>query len=207
MVCRNSNIRKKLLIFTLFLIIFLCGFTYLVNILILDHYEEIASQEGKKISAKILTRCILEITSDNNFNAKDIIKINYGKNNEIISVETDAVKINQIQLEILDKVNSELSDTNKNCSEIPLGTLSDLPVFVGEGPEVTVKFSQQGSAKVLLESKFESGGINQTIHRIYAHIETEIYSISPVKTENIDFSFDYLLCETIIVGEIPIVYS
>ena len=96
-----------------------------------------------------------------------------------------------------------LSDTDINSSKIPLGTLTDFPFFVGEGPEITIKYSQQGSATVERKSQFESAGINQTIHRLYARVETNIYSVSPIETEITSFSFDYLLSETIIVGDVP----
>lgn len=203
MVKKKNSIKNKIITGILVIVIFCVLVLYLINNAIIKHYEEIASQEGIKISSDILSTCISDIIDSQNYKIDDIIHIIYGDNNEIISIETDAGIINEIQLEILKRVNSVLSDTDINSSKIPLGTLTDFPFFVGEGPEITIKYSQQGSATVELKSQFESAGINQTIHRLYARVETNIYSVSPIETEITSFSFDYLLSETIIVGDVP----
>ncbi|NLZ46707.1 MAG: sporulation protein YunB, partial [Clostridiales bacterium] len=76
----------------------------------------------------------------------------------------------------------------------------------GKGPNVKFKFSQVGSPEVSLKSTFSSSGINQTLHQIYAYIEIEVYSIAPKKSKPVLFKFDYLITETVIVGEIPDTY-
>lgn len=203
MVNRKKRIRYKLLalIFVICVLASVC-FVF-VNNAIKNHYQEIAAQEGIKVSSKILSNCISEIIASQNFKISDVISIQYGEDDKITSIETDAGKVNEIQLEILQSVNSNLSDVDNNCSDVPFGTLTDLPFLVGEGPNITIKYSQQGSATVDLTSEFEGAGVNQTVHRLYAHVETNIYSVSPIKSEITKFSFDYLLSETIIVGEVP----
>lgn len=201
------NSRKKyrdILFFACILILVLIiTAVFLLNNAIKEHYEEIASQEGIKISSRIMSNCISDIISSQNYKIDSIIKVVYGNDDEIISIETDAGMVNEIQLEILQRVNSRLSDTKSNSSEIPIGTLTDLPFLVGEGPDISVKYSQQGSATVELTSEFNSAGLNQTVHRLYAHVETKIYSVSPIKSDITEFSFDYLLSETVIVGDVP----
>lgn len=199
----RKNIKNKLIIAVLVLVIILAVVLYQINEAIKEHYEEIASQEGIKISSKILSNCISDIIQSQNYKIDDLINIVYDNNEEIVSIETDAGMVNEIQLEILQRVNAVLADTNSNCSEIPVGTLTDMPFLVGEGPDITIKYSQQGSATVELTSDFKSGGLNQTVHRLYAHVETKIYSVSPIKSEITEFSFDYLLSETVIVGDVP----
>lgn len=201
------NLKKKyinrLLIVVIIVLILLGIATVMLNSIIKKHYEEIAAQEGIKVSAKILSECISDVILSQNTKINDVIKVVYGDDDEIISIETNAGVVNEIQLEILQKVNFLLSDTNSNSSKIPVGTLTDLPFFVGEGPDIAIKYSQQGSATVELKSEFVSGGLNQTVHRLFAHVETKIYSVSPIKSEITDFSFDYLLSETVIVGDVP----
>lgn len=195
--------RKKLKAVIGWTVCFLIAIVIILNCLIIEHYEEIATQEGKKKSSEILAECISQTISDSSFNASQLVSIKYNSDGEIMYLETDADAVNKIQLEILQNVNSKLSDTNKNSSKIPFGTLTDLPFLVGEGPKLNVKFSLQGSAKVELVSEFDSGGLNQTIHKIYANIQICFFSVSPIKTENISCEFDYLICETVIVGNIP----
>lgn len=198
--------RKRKIAFLSFIIILVTIFA-LIERLVLCHYDDIATQEGKKISAEILTNCISNVISRDDFSYENLVKISYNSSGEIISLETDADAVNKIQLELVKQINAQLSDTDINASEIPLGTLTDFPIFVGEGPRIKIKFSLNGSSQVELVSKFETGGLNQTIHRIYAHIETEVFSVSPIETSKITYSFDYLLCETVIVGQVPQYFS
>lgn len=203
MVKSRKNIKNKLILILFVISIVSLVMFIMINNAIKEHYEEIASQEGIKISSEILSNCISDIINSQNYKIDDLINIVYDDNEEIVSIETDAGMVNEIQLEILKKVNEVLADTNSNSSEIPVGTLTDLPFLVGEGPDITIKYSQQGSATVELKSDFKSGGLNQTVHRLFAHVETNIYSVSPIKSEITKFSFDYLLCETVIVGDVP----
>lgn len=198
---------KRFKIFVLIFVIILTLIIAMINRMISQHYEDIAIQEGKKISANILTNCISEIINKENLSVNNLVNISYNSDGEILSLETNADVINKIQLEIMDNINEKLTNTDINTSEIPIGTLTDFPLFVGEGPKVKIKYSLNGSAKVELVSKLESGGINQTLHKIIAHIQTEIYSVSPIETSKITYSFDYLLCETVIVGDVPSILS
>lgn len=207
MVNLNKHNKRKLKTLFLLTIIILSVIFLLLNYLVLNHYEEISVQEGKKNSSVILSKCISEIILNNEFSTEELVNIKYNADGEIVFLETNAEAVNKIQFELLQKINNQFSDTNKNICKIPLGTLTNVPFLVGEGPEITVKFSLQGSAKVELASKFDSGGLNQTIHRIYAHIEIDFYSVSPIVTDNNCCSFDFLLCESVIVGDVPLGFS
>ncbi|MBQ7756929.1 MAG: hypothetical protein IJ401_06475, partial [Oscillospiraceae bacterium] len=101
------NFRKKyanrIIIAGLVLIILICILLVFLNNAIKEHYEEIASQEGIKISSKIMSNCISDIISSQNYKIDSIIKVVYGNDDEIISIETDAGMVNEIQLEILQR--------------------------------------------------------------------------------------------------------
>ena len=58
-----------------------------------------------------------------------------------------------------------------------------------------------------IESKFESGGVNQTVHHIYLVVETEIITISPEYSEKVNYKTDYEIAQTVIVGSTPSTYA
>ena len=63
-----------------------------------------------------------------------------------------------------------------------------------------------GRVDVKFKSSFENAGINQTRHRIYLDITTNIKSIIPVCTQDQNCINEIMIAETIIVGDIPQTY-
>lgn len=55
-------------------------------------------------------------------------------------------------------------------------------------------------------SNFTSSGINQTLHRLYFTVSGTIGMILPAQTQNFVTELEVLICESVIVGEIPDVY-
>lgn len=195
---------KTKIISAVLLLIALIGIIILISGACLrNNYVSFSKAEARQSSAEAISKCIKSIITKENSSYSDFIRINYDNGGNVKSVETDTVKVNEIQNQIMTSVNEALSDNSKASADIPLGSLFGNTFLYGKGPDITLKFTQNGSASVRLMSKFESAGINQTIHQIYVHVETEIYTVSPFKTEPEKFEFDYLLAETIIVGDIP----
>ena len=70
-------------------------------------------------------------------------------------------------------------------------------------PSIRVKIIPQGSVTVDYATEFESTGINQTRHRIYIIVNTDIKMIVPLVSENIRVTTNIPIAETIIVGDVP----
>ena len=76
----------------------------------------------------------------------------------------------------------------------------------GLGPNVSIKLVPIGTVSTKVDSTFNGAGINQTIHRLYFVVNSNIGMVLPGMTENFQTELEVLLCENIIVGEIPDVY-
>lgn len=200
---KNRKISEKTIAVIFFLIFVLLTACLVVHISVTKHYEEISEREGTKVSAYVISSCIEDIINSENADNDPLVKITYDENGGITSLEADPVSINRIQSRILKEVNAALSDNEEFHVKMPLGTLTGNSFLSGRGPKIDLMFDQKGSASVSLENQFVSGGINQTVHRIFAHVEAEIYSVSPFESKPINFTFDYLISETVIVGNIP----
>ena len=57
-----------------------------------------------------------------------------------------------------------------------------------------------------MEDSFLSAGVNQTLHSIYLHVETDIRIIVPFSNQTVKAKTDLLLAEGIIVGYTPDTY-
>lgn len=197
---RISPKAAKIIAIAVFIVI-LAGM--MIHISVTRHYRDISEREGTKVTAYVISSCVDDILASEKDTARQLVSITYGEDGKVRSVETDPAAVNRIQSRILREVNSALSDNEALHVKLPVGTLTDNSFLTGRGPEIELVFDQKGSATVTLENKLISGGINQTVYRVYARIDADIYSVSPFDSVPIHFSFDYLLSETVIVGDIP----
>ena len=55
-------------------------------------------------------------------------------------------------------------------------------------------------------SKFESAGINQTLHKIYVYMKTDVTIVMPMAKLNSVNETESLVCESLIIGEVPHTY-
>lgn len=90
--------------------------------------------------------------------------------------------------------------------KLPLGTFSGISIFLGKGPNITLKLVPMGVVSTEIVSKFYNAGINNTIHRIYLRLKTQVSIVLPIKNNLIDTVSEIMLCENVIVGEVPDVY-
>ena len=64
-----------------------------------------------------------------------------------------------------------------------------------------------GNVETELVSQFSHAGINQTLHRIYLDVTTDINITTPFKTIGSSYKTKVLLAESIIVGRVPDSYT
>jgi sporulation protein YunB len=86
---------------------------------------------------------------------------------------------------------------------VPLGTLTGITYLSGRGPEVKIKLHQIGAVDAQIVSKFESAGINQTKHSLKIEVKVELSAILPGHSTDVTVEDEYLVGETVIVGQIP----
>lgn len=164
--------------------------------------DEICEYKCKETANQIIT----DVTSQN-LEGSDEQYINIVRDgNKIQSIETDSAAVNKTQNEIKEAINNNLSQISDNNIKLPLGTLSGITFFSGKGPDLSLELYQLGSVDTELKSKFESAGINQTKHRIYITVKLELSAVIPGYSSNIKMENDYLISETVIVGDMPNMY-
>ena len=105
------------------------------------------------------------------------------------------------------KIQNELDKQKLYKFSLPLGAFTDITLLSTLGPQTEISFYLTGSVNCNIKSKFESGGVNQTIHHIYLIVNTDIITISPEYKEQCSFSTDYEIAQTVIVGNIPSTYA
>lgn len=133
----------------------------------------------------------------------DFVTIERDSDNNVSMLTANSVKVNALarQMAIVSqgKINA-LSDFDVN---IPLGTLSGVPLFSEKGPKVNITVSPIGTVNCTFTSTFETAGINQTLHRIYLNVESVVDLIIPTAHTEVVTTTPILLCESVIIGKVP----
>lgn len=161
--------------------------------------EEVAHHTVSTVISESVSRYITE----NEYSYCDFAAVLYDESGRAASVEALSGNINRVQAELTAEINRQLNLSENAEARIRLGSLSGSYLFAGKGPSVKVKICPVGTAEVRLGSTFDSAGINQTRHRIYADISAEMTSSTTMYSFDTTVNFEYLLAETIIIGDVP----
>ena len=112
-------------------------------------------------------------------------------------------QINRLKAAATGAVMDELENYKKQTVEIPFGNLIGGDFFTGRGPYIPIKISMSGTALSVMNSRFTSAGINQTSHQIELEVTVRIYAAIPGFRSSIETTTNYLVAETVLVGEVP----
>lgn len=206
---RNFKIKKSkktrllisLIVIFLIIALVLIYFATCVNPVIVETSEaKIKSSTSRAVNSAVQT----VINGTNVYD--DIIEIILDDEGKIKLIQVNSLSVNKLSKEISMVANQNIDLISSQGVTIPLGTLSGIGVFVGLGPDITFRVTAISTIQSKFESEFISAGINQTNHRIYLNIETTVDLILPTVNITVIINSHILICEAILVGEIPSTY-
>lgn len=136
-----------------------------------------------------------------------LVQISQNEKTNITSVTLDMLRINQIKTGITEQILIELSSEETEIVEVPLGTLLGSEIFSGRGPLIPITLSPMGLANIQTKSNMRQAGINQVLHEVVLSVEVEVSAILPGYSADASAQSDYLIAQTVIVGNVPDRYS
>ncbi len=187
--------------FLLFVIGILIYLNYVVNPIILQMSEA----KIRTLATKAVSSAIYEIVSQEDV-YQDLISITKNDSGDVALIQANAVEINRLSRSLTRLAQTNLETMGGQGIDIPIGTFSGLPILVGRGSNVKIKMTPIGAISSSFKSEFTSAGINQTNHKIYVNINSNVSVVLPTSNQTIQTSTQVLLCENIIVGGIPSTY-
>ncbi len=165
---------------------------------------EIQAENAARLAAdRIIAESVSDIIEKNEYTYSDFAAVLYDENGRASSVEALTVNINRVQAELSEEINRRFAENSDADAKIAMGSLSGSYLLSGRGPMISIRVCPVGKASVSLKSTFDSAGINQTRHRIYAEISMELISSLPIYSFETTENFELLIAETIIVGDVP----
>lgn len=165
--------------------------------------EGIAEVQAQSLSTKLINQTVTDIIEEMNIECDDLEHITQTDGGVISAINTNTVNVNRLKSIISVRIQDNLSDIKNRRVNIPLGTLMGSRLFNGQGPDIPLYITLSGNLESDFESTFESGGLNQTLHKISVRISADITVIMPMSTTTTSVETSVLIGETVIVGLVP----
>lgn len=143
---------------------------------------------------------------DSDMQYDDFVIIQKDANDKIQFVQSNTIKINRLTRDLANLCQSNIEKIEQHYVQIPLGAFTGSVILSDLGPPVNIALLPIGSVQCDFTSFFEQVGINQTRHSIYVNIKTTISLVLPISSVPVNISTAILVCENVIVGEVPEFY-
>lgn len=210
---------KKLITFiVIFLLLIIIFFKITSNVY--RYFLNYAEAELIKLTAVVINGSVSKDTF-NKLNTEDLYFITKNNNNEIEMVDYNSNMVNEfldnatneIQHNLLKMQNGEIDLTNelKNDSgvlfEIPLGIITNNPIFNNFGPKIPVRMQIIGSLLTNINVKVQEYGINNVYVEMVVFIEVQERIVLPLVTKEITITNEIPVSYKLISGKIPDYYG
>lgn len=137
----------------------------------------------------------------NNIEYTDLVNVKYDNEGKVTLMQANTILMNSIASDVVLDVQEQLKEISESNIKVPLNNAFNTQIM--KLPSIRVRIIPQGSVNVDFATEFESTGINQTRHRIYIIVNTDIKMIVPLVSEEIRVTTNIAIAETIIIGDVP----
>ena len=182
-------------------------FVIIFEIQVSPFEQKCIQKQAKTISNRIINQSVLKVLKKLDYNYDDLAKVNYSNDGEVNAITTNSYNINRIKTKAMLKIQQKLDRQKYYNFDLPIGAFTQLTILNNSGPNVTVNFKLTGSVNCKIKNKFQSAGINQTIHRIYLVVVAKITVLSPSYTSEKVYKTNYEVAQTVIIGNIPSTFA
>ena len=202
----TAKMKRKKLFFSLFFCFVAIFFIFkFLNNVINPIIITSSSSKVQALSQNAINTAVFDIIKDATI-YDSLVNIMRNEAGDIVLITSNAIQINSLSREIVENAQKKLEMLGQKGVNIPLGTFTGLPIFVGLGPPINIKLIPIGAINCTFTSQFVSAGINQTNHRIYLEVSSKINIIMPTETKTLQTNTQMLISENIIIGKIPETY-
>lgn len=133
----------------------------------------------------------------------DLIKTKQDEHGRIVMAQLNAMEANRIMAATTIAAREALTDLEARSIRIPLGEVMDSYFFAARGPKISVKMIPMGRVNSKLVDSFETAGINQTRHKIYLHVDTEVQIVIPFNVDLVNVITAVPVTDNVYIGEVP----
>lgn len=203
---QNKN-RNKVKIISKMVLISIFIFGLIIHLCVQPSLKNAVMYESKIIAINAISDAVYKELSRTDIKYEDIVNLKTDEKGSIIAIETDMNTVNKLKATLTTEVTKSLREMEAYPYNISLGTLLGTEYLAGRGPNLNLKIEPTGFLEADLLSNFSSAGINQTHHKIILNITVDITTYIPLSRNSTKVSTNFILAETVIVGDVPQYYS
>lgn len=165
-----------------------------------------ASEAVIRASATVAVNNAVYATLSDEVRYEDLVNIERDGEGNIVAITTNALQVNRIARDTASLSQENLNELSQEGVAVPLGALTGSEALAGFGPEINIKIVPVSHVETRFVSRFESQGINQTLHAIYLEISATISLVLPTASKEIVSVTQVLISESVLLGKVPDVY-
>ncbi len=200
---KDKKIVKKKIYITCILVVSVMTLKYILDT-IDPIFEILARDEAKSLGTIISNEEATKVMKKYEYD--DLFMIEKDEEQNINVIKSNMITINEITSDIAKNIEIEFDKKEDSNIQIPIGSIIGIPIFSGTGFNFNVEIVILGSVETELKNEFISEGINQTIHRVYLDVNSNMKILTAFEEIEEVISNQVLLLENLIIGEIPTNY-
>lgn len=195
--------RRRLKRWLILVLTILLVFIILIEVRLRPTVSSIAIVQGKRLCTEAINEAVSEIINEFEFSYEKLAETTRAGDGSVLEISTNMSNVNKLKTEVSLRIGKKLEDIKSRRIDVPLGTLMGFDLFYMRGPDIPLHITMSGSTETDFISEFESGGINQTVHKLSLTITTDMTVLVPPSSENTSVTTTVVIAETVIVGDVP----
>ncbi|WP_366922619.1 sporulation protein YunB [Metallumcola ferriviriculae] len=200
---RNHRPRKPRWL-VIFLASLLAAF-FILEFLLAPTITAFAEAEANWRATEAINEAILSAVVEDMDYAK-LVHIEKDEKGNILYMQQNLLQLNKINTKATLKIQEELKKLRNQKIQIPIGQITGSNLLANYGPSINLWLLPVGTVEVKVQDKFEDAGINQTRHKIYLNVSSDIRVIIPLLNSEITVNAQVPVADTVIVGDVPETY-
>lgn len=221
---KNKNIISDILLLVVIIVfmvtyIMLKIFTTKSKNILLNYAEN----KTKELSLYLVNDAVSRAIKKDDIEINNLIEIEKNEENEIVSVNFNNIKINEITTIIGENIQTNLRKMEQNKKnkimkkyyeddvdiiyKVPMSIVYDVPILVGIGPKIPFKLDVLGNINIDAITNVKEYGINNSLIESYLKIKINIQIILPFTSKKIITENKVPLITKTIQGKIPEYYN
>lgn len=195
--------RRKKLYILISIILMLVILAVVIDRQLYPVVKEYAAANAKIFANNIINSAISELLAKENITYDDIIMLSTDDDGTVKSAEVNSIAVNRLKTGAIGSIREKIGDNDETAVSIPIGSLTGSSYLSGRGPCIDVKLKMASNVSAKITSDFYSVDINQSLHIIKLEITASVFILLPYGRTTVDYSTDFLLGQTVIVGTVP----
>ncbi|KUO48855.1 MAG: hypothetical protein APF76_09385 [Desulfitibacter sp. BRH_c19] len=189
----------------IFLVLFILLVVLFLEVSLKPSLSALAETQAQWTATEAIHQAILEeIASDIKYT--DLVIPHKDKDDRVVFMQANLLVVNRLASESVLKVQKHLEQMREESFSIPLGQITGIKLLANFGPKIKFKLLPVGTVRVQISDDFTQAGINQTRHKIYLNVSSDMKIAFPLIATDTNVEAQVPIADSIIVGPVPDTY-